>query len=78
MAEINIESSTSSPVNSTMEDHSVDMDISSKQCVICLDEIKALQRSTTNCCDHEFCFQCITTWSKVSIQNQKNISRLRF
>lgn len=33
-------------------------------CVICLDDIKKV--STTNVCNHHFCFACIQRWSKLN------------
>jgi len=43
-------------------------------CSICYDSIK--QQGILNCCKHEFCFNCIETWSKV--ENTCPLCKRRF
>jgi hypothetical protein len=33
-------------------------------CTICLEIINKNQKTTLDSCQHEFCFECIKTWSK--------------
>lgn len=39
---------------------------SERTCSICLESIQKSAESSTDVCDHKFCFQCLKTWSEVS------------
>ncbi len=32
-------------------------------CAICFDQMKENKRAAIDCCDHLFCYQCISTWA---------------
>ena len=34
-------------------------------CTICIESISRASRATINCCEHEFCLDCIKEWSKI-------------
>eukprot|EP00117_Sycon_ciliatum_P022412 scpid24403/ scgid19344/ len=59
-----MDSSKSPGRSSRKRKHSASESQGSRECVICLEQPK--ERGKISCCDHLFCFDCITKWAKVT------------